>query len=114
MISLNQSQSSKHYTLLEPLIVVFELYVLLAHERVHLGHPHFVLPEQEGRDSMVAKCSIHPPARLKLLDVMLQVLVQSLLGHQLEVDPMIARRVLALRLGISFSFTNMFILVRYD
>jgi hypothetical protein len=34
----------KHYTLLEPLIVVYELYVLLAHERFHLGHPHFVLP----------------------------------------------------------------------
>jgi hypothetical protein len=68
----------KHYTLSEPLIVVYELYVLLAHERVHLGHPHFVLPEQEGRDSVVAKLNVHLPAHLKVLDVMLQVLVQSL------------------------------------
>jgi hypothetical protein len=55
--------SFKHYTLSEPLIVIYELKVLLAHERVHLGHSHFVLPE---------------PAHLKVLDVMLQVLVQSL------------------------------------
>jgi hypothetical protein len=48
----------KHYTLLEPLTVIYELGILLAHKRVHLGHPHFVLPEQEGRDPMVKKFSI--------------------------------------------------------
>ena len=42
----------KHYTLLKPFIVVYELYVLLAHERVHLGHSHFALPEHKDRDSV--------------------------------------------------------------
>jgi hypothetical protein len=50
----------EHFTLSEPLIIIYELDVLLAHERVHLGHPHFVLSEQEGGDPMVAKFSIHP------------------------------------------------------
>jgi hypothetical protein len=68
----------KYYTLSEPLIVVYKLYVLLAHERVHLGHLRFVLPGQEGRDSVVAKFSIHLLACLKLLKVTLKVLVQSL------------------------------------
>jgi hypothetical protein len=69
---------SKHYTLSEPLIVVNELNVLLAHEQVHLRHLHFVLPEQEGRDLMVSKFNIHPPTHLKLLYVVLKVLVQHL------------------------------------
>jgi hypothetical protein len=86
-------------------------------KRFHLGHPYFVLPEQEGRDSMVAKFSIHLPVHLKVLNVVLQVLVRVFCrdtGHQLAVVPMIARWVLVLRLSISFSFTSMFILVRYD
>ncbi len=68
----------EHYTLLHPLKVIYELNVLLAHERVHLGHLHFVLPEQEGRNPVVAKFGIHPAACLEVLDVMLQVLVQGL------------------------------------
>jgi hypothetical protein len=69
----------KHYTLLEPIIVIYELNnVLLAHERVYLGHPQFVLMEQEGRGPMLAKFSIHPAASQEVLNVMLQVLVQSL------------------------------------
>jgi hypothetical protein len=63
----------EHYTLSEPLIVVNELNVLLARNRVHLRHLHFVLPEQDGRDSLVSKFSVHLPAHLKLLYVMLQV-----------------------------------------
>ncbi len=43
----------EHYTLSELLIVIYELNILLAHERVHLGHLHFVLPEQEGRNPVV-------------------------------------------------------------
>jgi hypothetical protein len=35
----------EHYRLSEPLIVIYELKVLLAHKRVHLGHLHFVLPK---------------------------------------------------------------------
>jgi hypothetical protein len=68
----------EHYTLLEPLIVIYELDILVAHERVHLGHLHFVLPEQEGRDPVVAKFSTHPAACLGVLNMMLQVLVQGL------------------------------------
>ncbi len=48
---------------------------------------------------------------------MLKVLVKSLperYRHQLAVIPMMARWVLVLRLGISFSFTNKFISVRYN
>jgi hypothetical protein len=68
----------KHYTLLDPLIVNYEFDILLTHERVHLGHPHFVLLEQEGRNPMVTKFGIHPAACLEVLNMMLQVLVQGL------------------------------------
>ncbi len=54
----------KHYTLTEPLIVIYELNILLAHERVHLGHLHFVLPEQEGKNPVMTKFGIHPAACL--------------------------------------------------
>jgi hypothetical protein len=54
----------KYYTLTEPLIVIYELNILLAHERVHLRHPHFVLPEQEGRNPVVAIFGIHLAACL--------------------------------------------------
>ncbi len=54
----------EHYTLLEPLIVIYELNVLLTHERVHLGHPHYVLPEQDDRNPVVTKFGIHLAAHL--------------------------------------------------
>jgi hypothetical protein len=52
----------EQHKLREPLIVIHELHILLAHERVHLGHPHFFLPEQEGRNIVVTKFGIYPAA----------------------------------------------------
>jgi hypothetical protein len=68
----------EHYTLSESLIVIYELNILLAQERVHLGHPLFTLPQQKGRDPVVAKFIIYPASCQEVLDVTLQVLVQGL------------------------------------
>jgi hypothetical protein len=54
----------EHSTLTQPLIVIYELDILLAHESFHLGHPHFVLPEQEGRNPVMTNFGIHPAACL--------------------------------------------------
>ena len=52
----------KDNTLMQHLIVIDELNILLAHERVHLGHPHFVLPEQEPRGGKIW----YPPSCLSV------------------------------------------------
>jgi hypothetical protein len=38
----------EHNTIMEPLIVIYELNVLLAHERIHLGHMHFELQSKKA------------------------------------------------------------------